>query len=71
MELQNEKQVYKNSQNSYEEISEKKTSKLGYIFLIMMVVFVIGTGEKIFSDLKKIPERPTPPSYCILSSKTK
>jgi hypothetical protein len=72
MEPQNEKlieeQVYRNSQNSYEEISEKKTSKLGYILLIIMVIFVIGVGETIFSDLKKIPERPTSPSRCISSS---
>ena len=70
MELQNEKQVYKNSQNSYEEISERKTSKLGYILLIIMVIFVIGVGETIFSDLKKIPERPISPSNCVLSSIT-
>lgn len=69
-EQQPEKQVYKNSQNSYEEISEKKTSKLGYILLIIMVIFVIGVGETIFSDLKKIPERPISPSHCILSSIT-
>ena len=62
---QPEKKTYKNSQNSYEEISEKKTSKLGYILLILMVIFVIGVGETIFSDLNKIPEIPTPPSYCI------
>lgn len=63
-----EKRVYKNSQNSYEEISEKKTSKLGYILLIIMVIFVIGVGETIFSDLKRIPERPISPSYCIQGS---
>lgn len=72
MNLQNkqqpEKKVYKNSQNSYEEVSEKKTSKLGYILLIIMVIFIIGVGETIFSDLKKIPEKPISPSYCILSS---
>ena len=30
-----------------------------------MVIFVVGVGETIFSDLKKIPERPISPSYCI------
>jgi hypothetical protein len=60
-----ENPVYKNSQNSYEEISEKKTSKLGYILLFIMVLFVIGVGETIFNDLKKIPARPVAPSYCI------
>lgn len=69
-EKQPEKQVYKNSQNSYEEISEKKTSKLGYILLVIMVIFVIGVGETVFSDLKKIPERPISPSSCISNSIT-
>ena len=68
MEQSPEKKVYKNSQNSYDEISEKKTSKLGYIFLIIMVIFIIGVGETIFSDLQRIPERPVSPSGCILSS---
>ena len=62
------KQVYKSSQNSYEEISEKKTSKLGYILLIIMVIFVVGVGETIFSDLRGIPKRPISPSYCIARS---
>jgi len=70
METQNQeqpkKQFYKNSQNFYEEISEKKTTKLGYIFLIIMVIFIIGVGETIFSDLKIIPKKPIHPSSCIL-----
>jgi DNA repair exonuclease SbcCD ATPase subunit len=70
MQIQNEKQIYKNSQNSYEEINEKKTSVLGYILLIIMVIFVIGVGETIFSDLKEIPKKPTRPSSCIQNSIT-
>ncbi|MDP1884220.1 MAG: hypothetical protein Q8L10_02525 [Candidatus Moranbacteria bacterium] len=70
--MQNEKQpgekTGKDEQNSYEEISEKRTSKLGYILLIIMVAFVIGVGETIFSDLAGIPERPVAPSSCVLSS---
>lgn len=70
--MQNEEQfkeeIEKNGQNSYEEISEKKTSKLGYVLLILMVGFVIGVGEMIFSDLAKIPERPIAPSSCVVSS---
>lgn len=53
----------------YEEISEKKTSKLGYILLIIMSVFIIGISQTIFSDLEKIPERPISPSSCISSFK--
>jgi len=60
----NEKKVYE-SKNSYEEISEKKTSKLGYILLTIMVCFVIGVGETIFTDLSEIPEEPYAPSYCL------
>lgn len=63
-----EKNVYKNTKESYEEISEKKTSKLGYILLVIMVFFVIGVGETVFSDLKDLPKEPISPSYCILSS---
>lgn len=58
----------KSDQNSYEEISEKRTSKLGYILLVLMVAFVIGVGETVFSDLAKIPEKPVAPSGCILNS---
>jgi len=57
------------SSEEYEEISEKKTSKLGYILLIIMAVFMIGIGQTIFSDLKRIPERPNAPSRCISSFK--
>lgn len=58
-----------NPSEEYEEISEKKTSKLGYILLILMAVFMIGIGQTIFFDLKKIPERPDSPSRCISSFK--
>ncbi|MFH1712964.1 MAG: zinc ribbon domain-containing protein [Candidatus Jacksonbacteria bacterium] len=67
---QNAKQTFNsNPSEEYEEISEKKTSKLGYILLIMMAVFMVGVGQTIFSDLKKIPERPNSPSYCMSSFK--
>jgi RNA polymerase subunit RPABC4/transcription elongation factor Spt4 len=49
----------------YEEISEKKTSGLGYIMLIIMSIFLIVAGEKIFSDLSKLPKKPQSPSPCI------
>lgn len=72
MNLQNEKQseekTGKSDQNSYEEISEKRTSKLGYVLLILMVGFVVGVGETIFLDLARIPEKPIAPSSCILDS---
>lgn len=48
----------------FEEISEKRTSKLGYLLLIIMSVFIIGVGETIFFDLADIPDRPYSPSYC-------
>lgn len=67
-EQQPDKKVFKKPQNSCEEISEKKTSALGYILLILMVAFVIVVGETIFSDLKKMPEKPISPSNCISSS---
>lgn len=58
-----------NSSEDYEEISEKRTSKLGYILLILMAIFIISIGQTVFSDLKKIPEKPTHPSYCISAFK--
>ena len=68
---ENSNQVYSNKPSEeYEEISEKKTSKLGYFLLILMAIFMIGIGQTIFSDLKKIPERPNSPSSCISSFKS-
>jgi len=51
--------------DTYVEISEKKTSKLGYLILVALFVFLIIIGQTVFSDIKKIPERPMGPSYCI------
>ena len=53
--------------DDYEEISEKRTSKLGYILLILMVIFIVSISQGIFSDLRKIPEKPQSPAYCISS----
>ncbi len=58
----------RDSNEEYEEISEKKTSKLGYVLLFFMVIFVIGVGETIFADLRNILEKPVAPSQCALSS---
>ncbi len=33
-----------------------------------MAIFIIVTGKTIFSDLKRVPEKPISPSYCISSS---
>lgn len=49
----------------YKEISEKKTSKLGYLLLTMMVIFLIVVGQTIFQDLKRLPERPVRPAGCV------
>lgn len=48
----------------YAEISEKRTSKLGYLLLFALFVFIIIIGQTIFSDISKIPERPIGPTYC-------
>ncbi len=59
------KEVYSAKDTSYEEITEKKTSKLGYLLLIMMVIFVISVGETIFSDLRRMVDRPLGPTLCV------
>ena len=48
--------------DEYEEISEKKTSILGYALLIMLVIFLIIVGQRVFFDIQKIPQRPVPPT---------
>ena len=53
--------------DEYEEISEKKTSKLGYILLIILVIFLIIIGQKVFSDIENISKKPVRPAYCIES----
>ncbi|MEE8403493.1 MAG: hypothetical protein V3R93_07040, partial [Candidatus Hydrothermarchaeaceae archaeon] len=50
--------------DGYTEISEKRTSKLGYLLLIALFVFIVVIGQTIFSDISKIPERPIGPTYC-------
>jgi len=61
--------INKDSSEGYEEISEKKTSKLGYILLFMMAIFIIIIAQTVFSDLKEIPAKPNAPAYCIASLK--
>jgi len=53
--------------DTYTEISEKKTSKLGYLFLIALFIFLIIIGQTVFHDIQKIPKRPKAPSYCVNS----
>jgi hypothetical protein len=58
----------KNANNTgkveYEEISEKKTTKVGYFFLILMIIFLVSAGQMVFMDLKRIPDRPANISDC-------
>lgn len=48
----------------YEEISEKKTTKIGYVLLIIMAAFIIWIGQTVFDDLSRIPAAPKPISSC-------
>jgi hypothetical protein len=48
----------------YEEITEKRTSRLGSIVLIILALFLLVIGQKVFSDVKDIPEEPIHPAYC-------
>lgn len=48
-----------------EEISEKRTSVLGYVLLTLMVIFIITAGNTVFYDLSRIPDEPVPLSECV------
>lgn len=52
--------------DTYAEIEEKKTSKLGYLILGALFFFLIITGQTIYQDIEQIPYHPIPPSYCAL-----
>jgi|GEM_PF-681012 len=49
----------------YEEISEKKTSKLGYVLLILLGIFLFIVGQNVFRDIQNIPKRPIAPNQSI------
>lgn len=51
--------------NEIEDVNEKRTSTLGYVLLIFMVIFVISVGQTIFHDLESIPEKPSRISQCV------
>lgn len=51
--------------DTYSEISEKKTSKLGYLILVALFVFIIIIGQTIFNDIHNIPQKPDIPAYCV------
>lgn len=48
----------------YEEIDAKRTSKLGYFFLILMVIFGVWQGNNLLSSIQNTIERPVPNSNC-------
>ena len=52
------------SEQTYAEIEEKRTSKLGYLILGALFFFLIITGQTIYEDIGRIPDQPVPPSYC-------
>ena len=53
--------------DTFSEISEKKTSKLGYLFLITLFIVLIILGQTVFQDIGRIPHRPKAPCYNISS----
>ena len=53
------------SGTGFEEISEKRTTKLGYVMLFIMFVFLVGVGQTIFDDLRHTIDRPVSPSSCV------
>jgi hypothetical protein len=49
----------------YEEIDSKKTSKLGYFFLVLMVIFGVWQGNNFLWALQDSINRPQPNSACL------
>ncbi len=50
---------------AWEELSEKKTTKMGYFLLICMFFAIMGTAQWSLSIIKDIPDRPTETPYCV------
>lgn len=48
----------------HEEISEKRTTKVGYLLLFFMGLFIVIIGQTIFSDIGRIPDKPEGLSSC-------
>ena len=49
----------------YEEIDAKRTSKLGYFFLVLMVVFGVWQGQNFLWALQESVSLPESNSYCL------
>ncbi len=49
---------------AYEEINSKKTSKLGYFFLILMVFFGVWQGQNLLQAIENSIDRPIQNSSC-------
>lgn len=49
----------------YEEIESKRTSNLGYFFLLLMVVFGVWQGNNFLSALQQSVTAPVPNSNCL------
>lgn len=64
------KSTSKSTNADFEEISEKKTTNLGYVLLILMSLFLISISQTIFRDLKRIPDLPPYPSNCVANLKS-
>lgn len=52
------------TKETYAEIEEKRTSKLGYLILSVLFIFLLIAGQTIYHDIGQIPEKPIAPSYC-------
>lgn len=49
------------------EISEKRTTTLGYVLIFFMVIFGVVYGQTVLNDLQNSINYPTPPAQCISS----
>ena len=53
------------SPHHIEQLSEVKTSKLGYLLLTFMAIFIFVVGQLVFYDIADTIDEPIAPEYCV------
>lgn len=59
------KEVNEVDTHDVEEITEKPTTKIGYLLLIIMGVIIFSFGQWVIFDVKDFIQKPIPPTNCL------